>query len=145
MELKKIGIIHSVYENKKQAPRQGMLSPQESTIEVFPEYIKALDGLGKLSHIIVLYWGDMADRSVLESIPPWGTESYGVFSIRSPHRPNPIAFCVCKIIRVEKNLIKVTGLDALNGSPLLDIKAYSAKIDCYPEAKSHLRAINKTN
>lgn len=139
MQLKKIGQIHSVYENKQEAPRQGKLSDQESTIEIFPEYVKALDGLEDLSHIIVLYWGNKADRSVVESIPPWGDHSYGVFSIRSPHRPNPIAFCVCRIISLEKNLIKVTGLDALNGSPLLDIKAYSAGLDSYPEAKSHLR------
>lgn len=137
MELKNIGVIHSIYENQKEAPRQGMLSAQESTIEVFPQYVRGLNKLEKLSHIIVLYWGHRADRTNLESLPPWGDESYGVFSIRSPHRPNPIAFCVCKILSVENNLIKVTGLDGLNGSPLLDIKAYSPKLDCHPEAISH--------
>lgn len=142
MELKKIGIIHSVYENKKETPRQGMFSPQESTIEVFPEYIKALDKMEELSHIIVLYWSDKADRNALESIPPWGTKFYGVFSIRSPNRPNPIALCVCKVVNVQNNLIKVTGLDALNGSPLLDIKAYSARLDSYPDALSH-KELNK--
>lgn len=137
MELKKIGVIHSPYKRKKEAPRQGSLESQESTIEVFPQYMKGLDRLEDLSNIIVLYWGSRADRSVLETIPPWGSESYGVFSLRAPNRPNPIALCVCEIISVEKNRIKVTGLDALNDSPLLDIKAYSAKLDCYPEAKSH--------
>lgn len=137
MKLKKIGVIDSAYENKKQAPRQGILSSQESRIVVFPEYMKALNKLEELSHIIVFYWGDKADRTVVEAIPPWGDQAYGVFSIRSPNRPNPIAFCVCKVISIEKNIIKVTGLDALNGSTLLDIKAYSADIDSYPEAISH--------
>lgn len=140
MELKKIGVIHSVYENKKDTPRQGMLSSQESTIEVFSEYAKALKKLERLSHVIVLYWGNKADRTAIESTPPWSDESYGVFAIRSPNRPNPIAFCVCKILSVKKNMIKVTGLDALNGSPLLDMKAYSAEIDSYPEALFHKKS-----
>lgn len=139
MELKPIGLIHSSYANKKEAPRQGSLASQESIIKVFPEYMEGLDGVEDISHIIVLYWGHKADRSVVEAIPPWGTKSYGVFSLRAPNRPNPIAFCICKIISVDKNIIKVTGLDAIDGSPLLDIKAYSSKLDCYPDAKSHSR------
>lgn len=141
MELKKIGVIHSEFANRKETPRQGLLSPKESTIEVFEEYSAGLKSIEKLSHLIVLYWGDQANREVVESVPPWETEgkSYGVFSIRSPNRPNPLAFCVCKVVSVEGNKIKVTGLDAFDGSPLLDIKAYSAKSDCYPEASSHSR------
>lgn len=139
IELKKIGVIHSEYKNKKEAPRQGALSSNISTIEIFPQYVKALKRIDELSHIIVLYWGDKSDRNSLESIPPWEKEdkTYGVFSIRSPNRPNPIALCVCKILSVEDNLIKVTGLDALDGSPLLDIKAYAPELDSYPEAMSH--------
>ena len=137
MEFKEIGIIRSVFKSREQAPHQGIFSTEISTVEVFPEYIEGLKELEHLSHIIILYWANKSDRNRLGATPPWATGSYGVFSTRSPNRPNPISFAVCKIISVENNLIKVTGLDALDGSPLLDIKAYSAKLDSYPEAKSH--------
>ncbi|NLK64585.1 MAG: tRNA (N6-threonylcarbamoyladenosine(37)-N6)-methyltransferase TrmO [Tissierellia bacterium] len=129
MNLKKIGLVHSIYKNKGDAPRQGKLSKQESTIEIFPEYKEGLKGIEKLSHIIVLYWGDRANRETLKSIPPGSETEKGVFAIRSPNRPNPIALCVCEIVSVNDNVIKVIGLDAFNNSPVLDIKVYVPKID----------------
>lgn len=129
MNLKKIGHIYSKYTSSEMAPRQGRYSDEESTIEILPEYISALEGLEKVESIIVLYWGDRADREVLKTKPPFMTEEYGVFSTRSPHRPNPIAMCVCNIISIENNKIKVKGLDALDGSPLLDIKRYIPRVD----------------
>ena len=129
MILKKIGIIHNIYENKENSPKQGKYSDEKSIIEIFPEYVDALDGVELLKNIIVLYWGDRADRNVLKSIPPFGTLEKGVFSTRSPNRPNPIAICVCKILSIEENKITVIGLDALNGSPVLDIKVFIPRVD----------------
>lgn len=129
MELKKIGIVHSVYAEKGDAPRQGKYSQQESTIEILPAYAAALAGIKERSHIVVLYWGDRANRETLLSVPPGSDRERGVFAIRSPNRPNPIAICVCKLISVEENILTVVGLDALNGSPVLDIKAYVAPLD----------------
>ncbi|HHV39067.1 MAG TPA: tRNA (N6-threonylcarbamoyladenosine(37)-N6)-methyltransferase TrmO [Tepidimicrobium sp.] len=129
MQLKQIGKISTPYKKKGQAPKQGRLSEEEGIIEVFPEYVDAMKGLKKPRHIIVLYWGDRADRSITQTIPPWGEELTGVFASRSPNRPNPIAFCACEIVDIQGNLIKVKGLDALDGSPLLDIKIYSYKVD----------------
>ncbi|MCY7007331.1 tRNA (N6-threonylcarbamoyladenosine(37)-N6)-methyltransferase TrmO [Fusobacterium simiae] len=129
MILKKIGIIHSVYEGEDNVPRQGKYSDEKSVIEIFPEYIDALDGVEFLKSIIVLYWGDRANRDVLKSTPPFATLEKGVFSTRSPNRPNPIAICVCKILSIEANKITVLGLDALNNSPLLDIKVFIPRVD----------------
>lgn len=129
MILKKIGIIHSVYESKDNVPSQGKYSDEKSVIEIFPEYIAALDGVEFLKSIIVLYWGDRADRNVLKSTPPFSTLEKGVFSTRSPNRPNPIAICVCKILSIEGNKITVMGLDALNNSPVLDIKVFIPRVD----------------
>ena len=137
MDLKKIGIIMSPYKEKGQAPKQGRLSDTILTIEVFPEYKDALLSLEKSSIINVLYWGDRADRSVLQTIPPHGTEIMGVFATRSPNRPNPIALCVCKIIDIEDNILKVQGLDALDKSPLLDIKICSKRLDNYEEVNGN--------
>lgn len=129
MFLKKIGVIHSIYESKDNVPRQGKYSDEKSVIEIFPEYAAALDGVEFLKSIIVLYWGDRADRNILKSIPPFATLEKGVFSTRSPNRPNPIAICVCKILSIEKNKITVMGLDALNNSPVLDIKVFIPRVD----------------
>ncbi|HZK25352.1 MAG TPA: tRNA (N6-threonylcarbamoyladenosine(37)-N6)-methyltransferase TrmO [Oscillospiraceae bacterium] len=129
MELKRIGIIHSSYTDKGAAPRQGKYSQQVSTIEILPEYAAGLAGIEERSHIVVLYWGDRANRETLTAVPPGRTSEKGVFALRSPNRPNPIALCICKIISVKENSIKVTGLDALNNSPVLDIKPYIPHLD----------------
>lgn len=129
MILKRIGTVYNKYMNKEDIPRQGKYSDEKSVIEIEKEYVEALDGVEKLKHIIVLYWGDKADRTVLKSTPPGTTLAKGVFSIRSPHRPNPIAICVCKILSIENNKITVTGLDALNNSPVLDIKIFIPEVD----------------
>jgi tRNA (adenine37-N6)-methyltransferase len=82
------------------------------------------------THLIVLYWLDRADRTLLRATPPGQTEERGVFSIRSPVRPNPIGFAVVDLIRMEDTRLTVRGLDALDMTPVLDIKAYSPELDC---------------
>lgn len=135
IELKQIGIIHSPYQTKKEAPKQGKFDHKISEIELFDEYKVGLKNIEKLTHLIILYWGSQADRKPLETKTPWSEETMGVFSTRSPNRPNPVAFCVAEVVEVKDNRLKVRNLDALDQSPLLDIKAYSAEIDAYPEAK----------
>lgn len=134
MELTPIGVIHSPYKERADAPRQGRLSESEIIIELFPEFIPAMKEIEKVSHIIVMYWGDRANRETLQSKTPFSTELIGVFASRSPNRPNPIALCIADLIRREGNRLVVRGVDALDGSPLLDIKAYSAAIDSIPTA-----------
>ena len=136
MELQPIGIIHSPYQERQDAPRQGRLSDKEMTLEIFPEFSQALKEIEKISHLFVLYWGDRANREILQSRTPFSEEPVGVFASRSPNRPNPIALCIANLIRREGNLLFVRGVDALNGSPLLDIKVYSPKIDSIPDAAS---------
>ena len=72
---------------------------------------------------------------MLQTQTPFGPELRGVFACRSPSRPNPISFCVVDLLGREKNRLLVRGLDALDGSPLLDIKPYSKEVDCVPEAR----------
>ncbi|MDK2992593.1 MAG: hypothetical protein PWP48_1826 [Clostridiales bacterium] len=135
IELKPIGIIHSRYKDKKGAPRQGRLSDNLAVIELFDEYVPGLKGVETLTNLFVLYWGDRSDRNVLQSTTPFSTEQIGVFSSRSPNRPNPIALCIVDLVSVDGNKLTVRGLDALDGSLLLDIKAYSSSLDCIPSAR----------
>jgi tRNA-Thr(GGU) m(6)t(6)A37 methyltransferase TsaA len=134
MQLNPIGVIHSPYTERDQAPRQGRLSENESTLEIFPQFAAALKDIERCSHLIVLYWGDRANRETLQSRTPFSAVPVGVFSSRSPNRPNPIAFCVADLVRREGERLIVRGVDALDGSPLLDIKAYAPAIDSIPEA-----------
>lgn len=136
MELKPIGVIHSPYKEKRDAPRQGRLSGDEIALEIFPEYSQALAEIENVSHIFILYWGDRAKREVLQSSTPFSDAPIGVFASRSPNRPNPIALCVAELVRKEGNYLFVRGVDALDESPLLDIKVYSSEIDAVEKTKS---------
>lgn len=89
----------------------------------------------RTSHLIILYWGDRAKRDTLQSRTPFSEIPVGVFASRSPNRPNPIAFCVADLIRHEGSLLIVRGVDALDGSPLLDIKSYAPAFDSFPNAR----------
>ncbi|BAK95363.1 tRNA (N6-threonylcarbamoyladenosine(37)-N6)-methyltransferase TrmO [Tetragenococcus halophilus] len=129
MKLTPIGTAHTEYQTKEEAPKQGKYSDKTATIEIFSEYKKGLEDVSDLEFIVVLYWQDKSDRSTLSAQPPFANREYGVFATRSPNRPNPIALCVCELVSVEDNKLEVTGLDALDGSPILDIKAYSQDID----------------
>ncbi|MBO8128681.1 MAG: tRNA (N6-threonylcarbamoyladenosine(37)-N6)-methyltransferase TrmO [Peptococcaceae bacterium] len=134
-KLQPIGVIHSPFKNKKEAPRQGRLRQETSVIEVYPSFADGLKDIEKATHLIVLYWGHQADRTTLQTKTPWGPEIRGVFACRSPNRPNPLAFCVVELVRREGNQLIVRGLDAVDGSPLLDIKPYFPGIDSVPQAK----------
>lgn len=129
MELVAIGTIRSPYTTPEDAPRQGRLNDVESEIEVYPAYAEGLEGLEGCERLVVLYWLDRADRSLLRATPPGQTHSRGVFSTRSPHRPNPIALSVVDLLAIRGRTLRVQGLEALDGSPLLDLKPYLPLIE----------------
>lgn len=100
------------------------------TIEVAPEYGEALLGLEAYSHILVFYWFDRNDteagRSTLR-VHPRGDRSNpltGVFATHSPMRPNLIALTRCELLSVQDTTLTVGGLDALDRSPVVDIKGF---------------------
>ena len=78
---------------------------------------------------MVLQFDHEADRTAMQTVPTWSKEPYGVLASRSPHRPNPINLCVVKLVRREKNRLFVIGLDAIDGSSLIDIKPYVKELD----------------
>lgn len=133
MELVSIGVIHSPYQVKGDAPHQGRLSPATSEIEIFPEYAEGLKDIVERPHLIIMYWLDRAERGTLTAIPPFSKEEHGVFATRSPDRPNPIGFAVTDLLGIDGTRLTVRGLDALDGTPVLDIKPYSPEIDCIKE------------
>ena len=129
MILKPIGVVRSKYKSRDDAPRQGRLREDVSVIEIYEEFAEGMEGLERFDMIIVLYWMHRASRNVLKAKPPNEIER-GVFSTRSPERPNPIGFCVCKLLKVEGRKIFVKWLDAIDGSPVIDIKPFIRNVDC---------------
>lgn len=129
-ELTPVGVIRSPYRKRGDAPRQGRLSDAESTIEIYPAYAEGLQDIEKNAHLIALYWFDRSDRSLLKATPPGSGVEHGVFATRSPERPNPIGFAVVDLIRRDGNRLVVRGLDAFDGTPLLDLKPYYRELEC---------------
>jgi formylmethanofuran dehydrogenase subunit E len=133
-KLRQIGVVHSPYKTRKEAPFQGRHTQDEATLEIFESYEPALQDIEQCTHLIVLYWLDQSDRKVLQTRTPWGPKVHGVFATRSPNRPNPIGFCVVDLVECRGRFLKVRGMDALDGSPLLDIKPYS-KLDAVQDSR----------
>jgi tRNA-Thr(GGU) m(6)t(6)A37 methyltransferase TsaA len=118
-----IGIVKSKITDTKIMPLSGV----EAKIEVFPEFLEALERIDESSHLWILSWLHKAPRNLMKVVPkkvnPLSDE-FGVFAIRCPARPNPIALSLVKLERVEGNILYVTGLDVINETPVLDIKPY---------------------
>lgn len=129
-EIRPIGYVQSPYKERMDAPRQGRLSDTVSKIVIDEQYFPGLEDIEKKSHLIILSWFDRADRTMLRATPPHERTEHGVFATRSPSRPNPIAFSVVDLLRRDGNTLFVRGLDALDGTPVVDIKPYSSDIDC---------------
>tara|TARA_B100000315_G_scaffold255167_1_gene297881 strand:+ start:51 stop:485 length:435 start_codon:yes stop_codon:yes gene_type:complete len=112
-----------------------------TTIRIKKEYCEGLYRLSTFSHIIILYWFHNRDnqehRSVLKVTPKMhkGAPEIGVFTSRSPSRINPIGLCVTELTSINGCILKVKGLDAIEGSPIVDIKPYLPRADSIPDAR----------
>ena len=143
-----IGFIRSVLKDPADAPKQGALTGQEAEIVVDPAYLPALDGLErrvapagnavfddsahrKDGKIVVLCWMHGADRGRLKVHPRDQEErpERGVFSTRSPHRPNPVSLHTVTLLSIDGNVLRVRGMDAIDGTPVVDIKPHSPELD----------------
>jgi tRNA-Thr(GGU) m(6)t(6)A37 methyltransferase TsaA len=122
--LRPIGIIRSPISRPGNGPRQGSESEVGGKLIVDEQYRDALLGMERGTKIVILYWMHLAERDILQ-VHPRGDRSRplrGVFATRSPQRPNPISVDTVEVTGVQGAVIDVIGLDAVDGTPLLDIK-----------------------
>jgi tRNA-Thr(GGU) m(6)t(6)A37 methyltransferase TsaA len=119
-----VGRVESPLTAMESAPRQGDEGAPDAWIEFEPDVIDALDGVEPGDRIVIVSWLDRADRDVLEVHPRGDTSRprVGVFATRSPHRPNPIGLHPVEVLEVDGPRIRVAGLEALDGTPVLDVK-----------------------
>jgi len=127
-----IGVVRSALKDPADAPKQGALTGQEAEIVVDPSFLPALEGLDrKKGKIVVICWMHLADRGRLK-VHPRDQEMLperGVFSTRSPHRPNPVSLHTVALLSIEGNVLRVRGMDAIDGTPVVDIKSHSPELD----------------
>ena len=109
-----------------------------SQVNVDNEFSQALTGLEEYSHIIVIYWLHQADATRISlTVHPRGDKKLplvGLFASRSPYRPNPVGQKVVRLLRRQENILWVEGLDAIDGTPVIDIKPYIPDYDSAADA-----------
>ena len=127
-----VGVIHTPFLKPQGVPIQGALRPdKKGHVEIFSEYRDGLKDVEGFSHLILLYHFHLVEGYQLISRPFLDKTPRGVFSIRGPRRPNPIGMTVVQLLKVEKGILHVGGVDMVNGTPLLDIKPYFPDIDAH--------------
>ena len=144
INLKAIGIVRN---RVKHAPGAGYKWPDViSEIVLDDSLTDALDNLNEFSHIIVLYWMHRSTSQVPIKVHPQGRKELplmGVFATRSPHRPNPVGKATVRLLQRQGNILKVKGLDAIDGTPVIDIKPYIPGYDSVDDAKVPLWITNR--
>ena len=123
-EITPIGRVESPLTDPASAPKQGDEGAPDAWLVFEPAVLEALDGLRVGDEVIVLTWLDRASRDVLW-VHPRGDASrpeQGVFSTRSPHRPNPIGLHRVEIASIDGGRVQVRNLEAVDGTPILDVK-----------------------
>jgi tRNA (adenine37-N6)-methyltransferase len=158
MELKPVGVVRTILSNDE--VRESWHEGINAEIEICDEYTPALDRIEGFSHLIVLFYlheTTGAQRKTLQARPRrflrYGLKLedlplVGVFCLDSPHRPNPLGLTIVRLLTRQGNVLTVSGLDAFNGTPVLDIKPYTPERcisefrlpDWYTMLRRHLQA-----
>lgn len=138
-KFKPIGIIHSPFTGNEDIDVRKFSDPQgfdqvRGKLEIFKEYERGLKDVEGFSHVMAIYVFHESRGYQLHTKPFLDDQLRGVFSTRSPHRPNPLGLTVVRVLEREGNILKVSGIDMLEGTPLLDIKPYTPR-----DQKSHIK------
>ena len=134
-----IGVVRSPWKQRGTCPKN-MNAAREAglraTVELEEEFRPGRAGLAGYSHAALLTWFDRSERNLIVQKPRHALEAKGVFALRSPARPNPIGLHMVKLlgVNVEAGILTLDAIDALDGTPVLDIKPYFASTDAFPEA-----------
>ncbi len=106
-------------------------------VEIYPEFEAGLNGLDTFRYLMLFFYLDRAKPSEKLMVDvSWAGIRTGVFSTRSPERPNPIGFSIVKLLGREGNVLRISGVDAFNDTPLIDIKPYLLELDSKRDANN---------
>ena len=140
LALTPIGVVRSGYAKLSQAPRQpGVDGRHEAAVIELAagrNFEQALEDLAGFERIWVVAWFDRAQTWKPKIRPPRGTAKRGLFATRSPHRPNPIALSVARLVAVDGLRLSIAETDLLDGTPVLDIKPYVPETDAFVNSRT---------
>ena len=124
MELIRVATVESPLIDRASAPKQGDEGAPEATLVFEEGFVPALDGLAAGDDVLVLTWLDRASRDVLRVYPRDDVSrgEHGVFATRSPDRPNPIGLHRVTVLGIDGPRMRVSGIEALDGTPVVDVK-----------------------
>ena len=129
LPMQPIGHVRSAYSQTHEIPKGlGAKHEAEGTLEILPEFEPGLTDIEGFSHLYVIWTFDRAEGFTLVGVPPTDNRPHGVFATRSPRRPNPIGLTVVELLSREGPILRVRGIDMLDGTPILDIKPYLSSI-----------------
>ncbi|TWG93322.1 tRNA-Thr(GGU) m(6)t(6)A37 methyltransferase TsaA [Mesorhizobium sp. J18] len=134
-----IGGVVSPWKTREDCPKN-MAAARErglpASIEIARPYRHGLAGLEGFSHVAVLTWLQHAPRNLIIQKPRHAGRPKGVFALRSPARPNPIGLHIARLtaLDMEEGILGLDAIDALDGTPVIDVKPYFASVDAYPDA-----------
>lgn len=130
-----IGLIHTPFHSKDQTPIQPYRSKAAGKVKVLPDYEPGLEDVDGFSHIYLLYFFHHSDPGYQLTVTPFlDDQPKGLFATRYPRRPNPIGLSVVRLVSRDGRVLRVEGIDVLDGTPLLDIKPYVPPFDAFPNA-----------
>jgi tRNA-Thr(GGU) m(6)t(6)A37 methyltransferase TsaA len=134
-----IGRLNSPWKSRDECPKNmadARKLGKPASVEIDARYRRGLQGLERFSHVVLLTWLDRSRRDLIIQNPRHAEAPRGTFSLRSPVRPNPVGLHVAKLVSldVENGLIGIDAIDALDGTPIIDVKPYFASIDSVPDA-----------
>lgn len=125
-----IGVIHSEHAIARKTPIQPAYASEcAGRVDVYPEFAEGLNDLEGFSHIYLLYHFHQAAPASLMVKPFLQDVPRGIFATRAPNRPNAVGMSIVALLRREGNVLHISGVDILDGTPLLDIKPYTTMFD----------------
>lgn len=132
-----IGIIHTPFHDPAAMPIQPAGGESiTGTVEVYPDYAAGLKDIEGFSRIILVYHFHRSSAFELEVVPFLDTRPHGIFATRAPNRPNPVGISVVRLIKREGSCLSISGIDIVDGTPLLDIKPYIPGCDAFTSGRT---------
>jgi tRNA-Thr(GGU) m(6)t(6)A37 methyltransferase TsaA len=135
INLRPIGTLHTDFQDHIPDGWEAQLA----RIVLDERWLPSLSGIEEFSHLIILFWLDRIPRRGIElQTHPQGRQDLprvGIFATRTPYRPNPVGLQVVELVRREGSVLTIRGIDALNNTPVLDIKPYLGQGDCVTETR----------
>ncbi len=125
-----IGFIKTPFKSKAEAPRQTIYSKgAKGKIKILDKYLEGIKGIEKYKYLMLIFYFHKSKNYHLLEMPPKSNEVRGVFTTRSPNRPNSLGFSVVKLLKAGPDYLKVSNVDMLDGTPIIDIKPYISDLD----------------